>query len=151
MPIAITTVSILAIAGVIRLSHRILPFKICPICAGVAGTWFWILMGMYSGWLEAEHWRLIAAMAMGGSVVGIAYQIEKRLPSTRSPILWKMLFIPTGFVAAYSLVSFWWVGFAAASAFLVICALWSIREPHRRVAQGRNAVEELENKMKNCC
>ena len=148
MPIAITTVSILAIAGVIRLSHRILPFKICPICAGVAGTWIWMLAGKFLGY---EIDMRIPAMLLGGSVVGIAYQIEKRLPSTRSPILWKMLFIPTGFVAAYSLVSFWWVGFAAASAFLVICALWSTRESHRRVAQGRNAVEELENKMKNCC
>lgn len=44
----------------------------------------------------------VDAMLLGGSVAGIAYQVEQRLPLERSPLLWKILFIPAGFVAAYA-------------------------------------------------
>lgn len=168
---AITAISILVITGLVSVLNRVpllrrgsgqalrsrlqrdlgQAFKVCPICAGVSVTWLWMLAGLYAGWLIAEGWRIAAAMAMGGSVVGIAYQIEKRLPPGRSPLLWKTFFIPAGFIAAYSLVSLWFVGFAVTSAFLVMFAWGFLREPQRRAAQGRHAVEELENKMKNCC
>lgn len=169
MLIAITTISILAITGLVWLFNRILPFRICPICAGVSGTWLWILAGIYLGLLEAEGWKLIAAIAMGGSIVGIAYQIEKRLPSNRSPLLWKTLFVPAGFIAVYSAISAfaedsadkssWWTAFIVITTLLIIMALRFTEEPRSRAAKSDKAVhlersrkvEELEKKMKNCC
>lgn len=150
MLITITTISILAITGFVWLLNRILPLKICPICAGVSGTWLWMLAATFLGY---EIDLLIPAMLMGGSVVGIAYQIEKRLPPNRSPLLWKTLFIPAGFVAVYSVLSSWWIVFIAATTFLVILAL-RFTEQTKNIATptGQNrAVEELKKKMKNCC
>ncbi|MDP2664447.1 MAG: hypothetical protein Q8O97_00530 [bacterium] len=91
-------VSIAVITGAVWLVGKVLPFKVCPICAGVSGTWLWMLVALFLGY---EIDLVIAAMLLGGSVVGIAYQLEKRLPAGHSPLLWKALFVPAGFVVAY--------------------------------------------------
>ena len=147
MLITIATISILAITGLTWLSNRILSFKICPICAGVAGTWVGLLAAKFLGY---EVDMIIPAMLMGGSIVGMAYQIEKRLPDNRSSLLWKTLFIPVGFVAVYSIISSWWLAFIVATAILVIWVLWFSEKPHH-MTQTSKAVAELKEKMKNCC
>jgi len=43
MFIVITTISIVAITGLVWGAKKILPFPVCPICAGVSGTWLWML------------------------------------------------------------------------------------------------------------
>ncbi|MDP2664392.1 MAG: hypothetical protein Q8O97_00255, partial [bacterium] len=85
----------------------------------------------------------------GGSVVGIAYQLEKRLPAGRSPLLWKALFVPAGFVVAYSLVSFQWAILAGflGIAFVLVWVFFKSPGKERLSVQ----VEELKKKMKNCC
>jgi len=151
MFIVITTISILAITGFIWFLNRILLFKICPICAGVSGTWLWMLAAKFLGY---EIDMLIPAMLMGGSVVGIAYQIEKRLSPNRSPLLWKTLFIPIGFVAAYSAILSWWAVFIVLATILAILALRFTEQKKSDKAtfvKKNSRVEELENKMKNCC
>ena len=98
-------------------------------------------------------------MLMGGSVVGIAYQIEKSLSPNRSPILWKTLFIPAGFVAVYSVISLavspsdpsWWALFIIVTTALVIMALRFTEKPHSGTTKNDRAVNKLEEKMKNCC
>lgn len=155
--IVIAILSMFVLAGLAWLTRRILQVSaICPVCAGVAGTWFWIVVGMYFGVLQAESWKLIAAIAMGGSVVGIAYQAEKRLASRCSPMLWKMLFIPTGFVLVYSVLSWWWTGAVVSFA---LCIVWLMSCVRIRKAAGERhdfardaaAVKMLEEKMKNNC
>lgn len=148
MFIAITAISILTITGLVWLFNLVLPFKICPICTGVSGTWLWMLAAKFLGY---EIDLIIPAMLMGGSVVGIAYQIEKRLPLNRSPLLWKTLFIPAGFVAIYSIISSWWTVFIVIATILFIMALRFIEEPRSRAIKSDKAVEELRKKMKNCC
>ena len=174
MFIAITTISIFAVAGVAWLVNRILPFKICPICAGVSGTWGWMLGAKFLGY---EIDMIVLAMLMGGSVVGIAYRLEKRLPAGRSPLLWKTFFISFGFVAVYSAISLvmgestlgllapkhfegsnplWWFVLTAAITTLIIWAFGYTREPRSRAmslprTKNNKAVEELEKKMKKCC
>ena len=73
------------IAGIAWFLNRILllrfnsgrAFKICPVCAGFAGTWLWMLIGMLLGLIPTSDFQLPTAFLMGGSVVGIAYQIGK--------------------------------------------------------------------------
>jgi hypothetical protein len=151
MVIGITIISIFAITGVILLINRIMPYRICPICAGVFGTWLWILAGMYFGVLQDESWRIVAAIAMGGSVVGVAYKMEKYLSLRCSPLLWKMLFIPTGFVAVYSVLLWWWLGFAISASLLAIWLLSCRRGSRRNAVQDSAQIEILKKKMKNCC
>jgi|SRR3989338_4466661 len=151
MAIFTAITSIFVITALIWGLNKILPFKICPICAGVAGTWLWIVVGIYVGLLETENWRLIAAIAMGGSIVGIAYQTEKHLAENRSPFAWKILFIPTGFIAAYGIISLQLTAFVAAIILLGALALRFIKKPRRQAAQNGKKIEELKNKMENCC
>ena len=92
----------------------------------------------------------IVAMLMGGSVVGIAYQLEKRLSAGRSPLLWKTLFIPLGFIAVYGVVSSWWN--AAVSSLAVLGLLsWVFVMVRPSKAQSTQKVEDLKKKMENCC
>jgi len=103
MEIVIALGSIVAITALAAFVNtmKVFPVNVCPICTGVALTWFWILGGMYLDTLEPGRWSLVAAIAMGGSVVGIAYQLERRLPRAGSRgLFWKSLFIPAGFAAA---------------------------------------------------
>ena len=151
MLIATTTISILAITGLLWLLNRILPFKICPICAGVSGTWLWMLAANFLGY---QIDLVIPAMLMGGSVVGIAYQLEKKLParsaSWQTSLLWKTLFIPTGFIAAYGILAQWWIMFLVALVFLFLASFLFLFSGNKPSSQ-KEAVKELEKKMKDCC
>ncbi len=148
MFLAIAIISILAITGLVWLLNRILPFKICPICAGVSGTWLWMIAAKFLGY---EIDLVIPAMLMGGSVVGIAYQVEKRLSDNYSPLLWKTLFIPVGFVAVYGVISSRWLLFTVAASILILMVLIFMRRQNSSAVKNEEAIEELKKKMKNCC
>lgn len=151
MMILITTISILAIACFSLAINRLLPFKICPICAGVSGTWIWMLTLKFLGY---EINLAILSMLMGGSVVGIAYQIEKKLAGGfygwRTPILWKIFFIPVGFVAVYGILEELWIVFSLAVLFLVLVATFFVL-PREISGQSKAKIDELKEKMKSCC
>lgn len=145
--ILITTVSILAITGLAWLARKVLPFPVCPICVGVAGTWLWMLAARLAGFaFDASMLPIL----LGGSVVGIAYQLEKHLPRGRSPLIWKTLILPTGFAAAYGLtVPQWSLLAMAGAALLLLTAVFFV--PPRRSEKNSAAVEKLERDMKKCC
>lgn len=158
MTIVIAVASIFVLTGLAWAVGKFLPFRVCPICTGVSGTWIWMLVGMAIGQLPVTSYQLPVALLMGGTVVGLAYQLEKRLPTGddrwQSPLLWKILFIPTGFFGAYSLIGASWNLFAAAIVILAAIAVlffyrgtW-VGEPPSKKDQ---AVAELEKKMKQCC
>lgn len=151
--IIITTLSIFVISGMIFLARKIWPsFRVCPICAGVSGTWLWILIGIWTGWLEANSWKLIAALAMGGSVVGVAYQIEKRIKPDKI-MAWKIFFIPTGFALAYNLIYFSWLYVLLLSVIIFLTIFfflkWLVSSKSRTDKDGR--IVDIEKKMENCC
>ena len=151
MLIILTIISIIAITVLVWLANRILPFQICPICAGVSLTWIGLLVAHFLGY---QIDLIVPALLMGGSVVGIAYQLEKKLPVSdarwRTPILWKILFIPTGFIVAYSILSRWWIALTVALVILLLVSFLflSLKE---KAAVKRGAVGELEKKMEKCC
>jgi hypothetical protein len=158
MFILIATVSIFAITGLTWVFNKISSFRICPICAGVFGTWLWIFVGLHFGALEEESWRIIAALFIGGSIVGVAYQLDKQLQAGRSSFAFRLFFIPVGFVAAYGLLVSQWKFFIFPFLFLVVLSfvfLGLSRVGNGKTAEG-NAVqilrrEKLEKQMKNCC
>ena len=148
MTIAITTIaSILVLAGLAWSASRLLRIPLCPICTGVAGTWLWMLVARHFG-IAVDASML--SILLGGSVVGIAYQLEKRLAGARSPLLWKTLFIPAGFAAAYGLAIAHWALLGAALAVLVLLTAYFLW-PRAGATTPSSAVQELESKMKNCC
>jgi len=148
MNIVIATIaSLLAIAGLAWAAGRMLRLPLCPICSGVAGTWLWMLVARHHGFaIDAA----MLSILLGGSVVGIAYQIEKRLAGARSPLLWKTLFIPAGFAAAYGLAGAQWVLLVAALVVLLLLSAYFLW-PRGSATTSSTAVQELESRMKNCC
>jgi len=156
MAIFIAITSIVLITALVWAADKVLPFYVCPICAGVSGTWLWMLAGQAFGQLSTLEFQLPTAILMGGSVVGLAYQGEKRLAFAKAPaskvLLWKSLFIPAGFAAAYGLATGSWQLFAAALAVSgAIAAVFLWRPVSGKNKQESQKVREIEEKMKNCC
>ncbi|MFH0806122.1 MAG: hypothetical protein V1885_00075 [Candidatus Brennerbacteria bacterium] len=128
---------------------NLLPIKVCAICAGTAGTWILLLAGILFGWLTFASYMPVVAILMGGSVVGIAYQGERYLKAGRSALLWKALFIPLGFVTAWSVTNFA-LGFAILGVLVLLTVAGFFLE--LPLAKGDAArAERLEERMKDCC
>jgi peptidoglycan/LPS O-acetylase OafA/YrhL len=146
MSIAIAAVSILAISAITWLVNRMLSFTVCPICAGVFLTWAWLVGAYFAGYGIDP---VVPALLMGGSVVGIAYQLEKKSKSSSAgtTLLWKALFIPAGFIAAYAVLEQVWTAFLVAAVFLLLVSLILLPKAGARV----EANGELEKKMEDCC
>lgn len=142
-----TTVSIFAIAGVAWAARKLLRAPVCPICLGVGGTWLWMLIARALG--HAVDATMLSIL-LGGSVAGIAYLVERRLPQGRSALIWKTLFIPAGFVAAYALAAPQWILFAVTSVALVLLTAFFLVPPAASGEQSET-VEELKKKMQQCC
>jgi len=147
MTFALAVVSIFALAGLAWLAGKALRFPLCPICFGVAGTWLWMLGARFAGFpVDAT----MLAVLLGASVVGIAAQLETRLPRGCSPLLWKTLTLPVGFIAAYGLVAERWIVAAiAVSALVLLAALFLL--PRRLAGSDEAVVRKLEQEMKKCC
>lgn len=160
MEILIAITSILVVTALFWVLNKLLPFKVCPICAGVAGTWLWMLVGMLSGYLSTINYQLITAVLMGGSVVGIANLLEKRFPQSsdgwRTPLLWKTLFIPAGFAAVYGILLANWYILAASAILLVFIALYftaklPLGTENKKDPRHDGKVEKIEKEMEKCC
>jgi len=145
--ILITTVSILAITAAAWGANKLLRAPVCPICLGVGGTWLWMLSGRFLGYAVDAT---MLSILLGGSVAGIAYLVEKRLPQGRSPLLWKTLFIPAGFIAAYALAVSQWALFGVTSVALVLLTVFFLLPAGAPGAESET-VEELKKKMQQCC
>lgn len=114
---------------------------ICPICAAVAGTWLILTALILANYLNAETFMPLVLLLMGGSVVGIAYQIGKRKP----------IVIGTGMLLAF------WAARNLSFKVLIleILALATIgyflfREPTVENLE-KLPKSELEKKLKDCC
>jgi hypothetical protein len=139
------------------LLNKALPFRICPICAGVSLTWLGILAGITVGVLEAGSWKLFAAIAMGGTVVGIAYQGERKYPELAKNIFqWKVPVILAGFLfVRWSLENIGWFSLGIELVILGMVFYWYFLRRSTKEAMRENKtatkVRELEKKLENCC
>lgn len=145
--VLITVASIVCIAAAAWGASRLLRLPLCPICTGVAGTWLWMLVARHLGFAVDTS---MLSVLLGGSAVGIAYQLEKRLAGARSALLWKTLFIPAGFAAAYGLAQAQWALLAIALLVLLLLTAYFLW-PQGGATPPSSAVRDLEDKMKNCC
>lgn len=128
-----------------------LKIKICPVCVAISLTWFLISAGIVAGLLEAESWKLVMAIAMGGTAVGIAFQAEKRF-GWHGPMI-KFIIIIIGFILAYFAVGNinLWTLTAEAAIILVLGYLFFVFKIGDVNVADPKKLKELEEKMKNCC
>ncbi|MDP3947453.1 MAG: hypothetical protein Q8Q41_02035 [bacterium] len=156
-------IAVLAFASIVALTtaafaaRRLLRLPICPICMGVAGTWIWLLL---ASWYGMDVDPMLPALLMGGSVVGIAYQLERRIRPGRSPLLMKAVLVPFGFLGAYAILNGSWpLGLAAALVTLAAGAVF-LRSPFASssppaglvTSPGKDGAKKyLEKELEQCC
>ncbi|MBI2278532.1 MAG: hypothetical protein HYU81_00475 [Candidatus Brennerbacteria bacterium] len=137
--------------------QKFFPIAVCPICAGTAGTWLWILAGALSGLLSPAAYMPVAGILMGGSAVGIAYQGEKYLRVGRVAFLWKAFFVPIGFGTAWSVTHFaFGLAIFGVLALLALAGFFLELRKHQNgdpdeVSSRKGNVGYLEKEMENCC
>ncbi|MBI4280990.1 hypothetical protein HY628_02220 [Candidatus Uhrbacteria bacterium] len=163
MFILIPLLSIIVITLIAKKSIRFIPTNLesirCPVCVGVAGTWLWMLVAHGFGLQIPET---IIALFVGGSVVGIAFTIEKSLPVQSaslkhrfrwgSILFWKTWFLTLGFGAAFALVTFQFAVFIPLILILIVFTAASTRAIRAVEKTGESkAVTEIEKKLENCC
>lgn len=157
MEIIIAIISILLITLAVKLINKALPFKVCPICAGVSLTWFLIIVGTLTGQLTTNNYQLITAILMGGTVVGIAYQGEKRFKWAEENIFrFKVPVVVIGFALVYlALENLSWSSVGIEAALLLILFYFFFISGNKNnngpAKEVSPKVKELEEKMKNCC
>ena len=151
-------ISILVITGAVWTLNKVMPFKVCPVCAGVSGTWIILTVLMLKGILQHSSDMIAIAMLMGGTVVGIAYQGEKVLLWPKKwPVLWKLMVMAIGFPAAYySVQHMSWVALIFEFAVLTLLVyIFFVRHgksvPHVPHRTDPADVQDLEKKLESCC
>ena len=147
----IAVASIFILTGAVWLLSRSFSWRVCAICAGVSITWMWIVAARIFGYAIDS---VVPAVLMGGSVVGLAYQLETKLPPHRSPLLWKSLFIPAGFLAVFYLLLFQWLGFVLVLVILtaIISLFFFVGNYYRSNKTSTDSrVSKLEREMDKCC
>ena len=129
--------SILVITGAIWLAQRILPFPVCPICAGVTGTWAWLITAYFSGY---QIDLAIPALLLGGTVVGTMSKLE-RFIKPKFVLIWKTIFVIAGFWGANNLIAGNWLLLAVG-----IILAFTVTLAFQTQKIGANKPD-----LKNCC
>lgn len=144
---------VLVITVIVAVLNRSLPFKICPVCAGVSGSWLILTAGIVLARWSGDY-KLPIAMLMGGTVVGIAFQGEAKFDWAKKGIhMWKAPVIILGMPVAYWLfknmspitLMVEILVLAILMYYFFIKTSGTSRHVHDR------HVIELESKMKDCC
>src|SRR3989338_6263239 len=139
--------SILIITLVVWLVNKKLPVQICPVCAGVFLTWLWMFIGMSLGKLLIANYQLPVSVLMGGTVVGLMSKLEQFI-NLKFVLIWKMIFVVSGFTAVYSLITDQWGIFAIGVIVDIVVTL--IFKTYGAEKENLN-LKELKEKIKNCC
>lgn len=141
----IAIISILIITAVVWLANKFMSLSVCPVCAGVFLTWVWLL-GAYNFGYQIDV--IIPALLMGGTVVGIMYQLEKRFSNLSAGrlLLWKIVFVSAGFAVMYGILEKSWTVSILAIVFLLVTLI-----PMQKTRPRDEVKSDLEKNIKDCC
>ena len=87
MDIIIALVLVAGITLGVKAANKFLPFSVCAICAGVSGAWVLLSFAILTDLAQAAVYLSVITLLMGGTVVGIAYQAEKKFVPISSSFL----------------------------------------------------------------
>src|SRR3989344_4591767 len=118
----IAIISILVFTLIVWFANKLLPFSICPICAGVFLTWIWMFVGISLGELSLANYQLPTTMLMGGTVVGLTFKLEQFI-KPNIILVWKTMFIIFGFSVVYGLIANNWLVFMIGIILAIIITL----------------------------
>ena len=151
-PLLVSSILIVGFTALTYFFNRITHWKICVICAGVSLAWITLNALILSGLLAPSFYLLVIAMLMGGTVVGIAFQGEKRFKWAKNLFYWKAPVVIIGFIIAYLLlVNISWTTFIIELILLGFLTYLLFFQPSGGKSSQGEAVSELEEKLKDCC
>lgn len=151
-PLLVSSTLIVGFTVLTYLFNKITRWKICVVCAGVSLTWLTLTALMLVGFLSTVFYLLPIAILMGGTVVGIAFQGEKRFKWAKNLFYWKAPVVIIGFIIAYLLlVNISWNTFAVELALLGFLTYFLFLQPSAGKSPQGEAIGELEEKLKDCC
>ena len=89
---------------------------------------------------------------MGGTVVGIAFQGEKKFKWAKNLFYWKAPVIIVGFIIAYLLlINISWTTFIIELVLLGFLTYFLFLQPIAGKSPQGESVSELEEKLEDCC
>ena len=150
--ILVTVTFVVVFASIFFLVKRVGLSSICPMCLGVSLTWLVLMVLMLLGYASNDYF-LPTVLLMGGTVVGVVYQGEKKFKVMRS-FTPKMVVLITGFVSTYLLLTNmnWLTLIAAALILIPLGYLFFLRSPQATAGvENPETIRDLEDKMKECC
>ena len=126
--------------------------NICPICVVVSGIWLILSAGVAWGYLASEQFMIPVAILMGGSVMGIAYQGEKKFiwASTHS-LIWKIIIIFSGMPAAYLFVVNLSKPMVVTEFILLIIIAYFFFIKRLKQPGRLHTISQIEKQMEQCC
>lgn len=146
---------IIIITLIFNFLNHLLKIEFCPICIGVSGTWIFLTIGIMSGILS-ESYKLPILMLMGGTVVGIAFQGEKKFSFAKNNIwFWKIPAIIIGFIIFYIffLKMNWLTFFLELILLIILSYLFFIKskKDSEVITDKEKKIKKLEKLLKGCC
>lgn len=150
---------IVVITGLVWALNKLLPFKLCPVCAGVSGTWIILTALMLGNVIPDSLFIIPVSILIGGTVVGIAYQGEKSLLWVKHyPVAWKLAVMVVGFSLVYGAVQYMsWTTFGIELVALAgVVYLFFIRRGvsgaiHTAHPGDAQDVKKIEKGLEQCC
>ena len=142
--------SILIFTGIIWILNKKLPVQICPLCAGVSLTWILIFFGMFFEKLSIFDYQLPTAILAGGTIAGLMSKLEKFI-KLKFILIWKTVFVVSGFMAVYGLVTREWTALVVSMVVNIIVTFLFKKHEAEQENQKSEKVKELEKKMESCC
>ena len=127
--------------------------NICPICVAVSSLWFGLSAGIASGYLTTETFIIPIALLMGGTVVGIMDQGEKRcIWAANHPMTWRTLTVSLGMPIAYLFITHInkTVVFIEFILLLNLAYLFFIKKS-QSIKRPDSKVSGIEKQMEQCC
>lgn len=141
---------IIVLTFIVWVINKILHKKVCPICAGVSLTWLSIFFGIFFGKLSIIFYQIPLAILAGGTVVGAMSKLEPFI-KVKFILIWKTIFVVSGFLAVYSLITSDWITFLVTVLIdIIVTIVYKTRDMEKENIDSKN-VQELKEKMKNCC
>lgn len=132
--------------------NRLTGFKICIICAGVSLSWLTLTALILGGLVSSSLFLTPIAILMGGTVVGIAFQGEKKFKWAQNLFYWKAPVTIIGFSIAYLLLAnMSWAAFTIELVLLGILAYVFFPQPAIALPQTKRNISEVEKKLEDCC
>ncbi|MBI2592714.1 MAG: hypothetical protein HYW37_00940 [Candidatus Colwellbacteria bacterium] len=151
MLVAISLAFLITVSA--RFLNRTLRLEICPICLGVSSTWLIISLLIVLGIFDEEAYLLPLGLLIGGTVVGIAFQGEKKYVFARQSIWrWKLPVIFIGLTISYLFLINLSPLVLILEALLLLGFGYFLFGRREKVASSKNeSVKKIKEEMENCC